>query len=514
MDSEAISFGRFRLDIARRELLRDGEPVKLYGRALDILCALAAAKGEVVGKDALLARVWPGRIVEEGNIHVHVSALRKALDEQGAGHSYVVTVPGRGYRLASLAGSPEAVPFAARRPPFRDKPSIAVMPFANLSDDLEQEYFADGVVEEIVVALSRIRWLFVIARNSTATYKGQPVDLKQVGRELRVRYVLQGSVRRAGGSVRLTTQLTDAGTAENLWADRFDGSLDDLLEFQHAIATAVAGVLEPSLESAEICRSVGLPSAALTAHDLYLRARRLRASFEREQMLRAIELCMQAVERDPAFGAAISFAAMCRLDLHYNGWIDDEELNRKEALSLGRRALRITADDPRVLSEVALILSHFGDDITISTSLIERGLALNPSYARAWNISGVIRLAEGRTDLAVENFAKSARLDPRDRIQKWSQLGIGEANFFEQRFEEATVSLKLALEYLPNFATIHRFLAASYAHMGRLAEAKEVLERLRIITDRILPATIPYRKPEHRKLYLSGLRLAAGQTEQ
>src|SRR5215471_9777140 len=180
MGNEEISFGRFRLHPGRRELSCDEVPLQLRGRALDILCALAAAKGEVVGKDELMNRLWPGRIVEEGNIHVHVSALRRALDDHGEGHSYVVTVPGRGYRLVGLAGSPEAAPSAAQGLPLPDKPSIAVLPFQNLSGDPDQEYFADGMVEEIITALSRIRLLFVIARNSSFTYKGQAVDVKQI----------------------------------------------------------------------------------------------------------------------------------------------------------------------------------------------------------------------------------------------------------------------------------------------------------------------------------------------
>jgi DNA-binding winged helix-turn-helix (wHTH) protein len=203
MGTGEISFGRFRLDLGRCELLRDGVPLRLHRRALGILCALAEAKGEVVSKDELMRRLWPDRIVEEGNLHVHVSALRKALDEHGGGHSLVVTVPGRGYRLADQTSLPSAQMAEIPSPPqlpLPDKPSIAVMPFQNFSGDPDQEYFADGMVEEIIIALSRIRWLFVIARNSSLTYKGQAVDVKQIGRELGVRYVLEGSVRkRAGG---------------------------------------------------------------------------------------------------------------------------------------------------------------------------------------------------------------------------------------------------------------------------------------------------------------------------
>src|SRR5215813_4159950 len=209
MENEGIRFGRFRLDLRRPELRRDGQPVRLHRHALGILCALAEAKGEIVSKNELMARLWPGRIVEEGNLHVHVSALRKSLDEHGEGHSFVVTVPGRGYRLAeptSLRSAQLAEGALPPQLPLPAKPSIAVMPFANLSADPSQEYFADGMVEEIITALSRIRWLFVIARNSTFTYKGRSVDMRQVGRDLGVRYVLEGSVRKAGERVRITTQ--------------------------------------------------------------------------------------------------------------------------------------------------------------------------------------------------------------------------------------------------------------------------------------------------------------------
>jgi TolB-like protein len=262
MENEEISFGPFWLDLRRRELRRDGQPVRIHRRALGILCALAEAKGEIVGKDELMARLWPGRIVEEGNLHVHVSALRKSLDEHGEGHSFVVTVPGRGYRLADLTGLRSAQLAEGSLPPqlpLPDKPSIAVLPFQNLSGDPDQEYFADGMVEEIITALSRIRWLFVIARNSSFTYKGQAVDVKQIGRELGVRYVLEGSVRKAGGRVRITAQLIEAETGAHLWADRFDGSLEAIFDLQDQVAFSVAGIIEPALQAAEFQRAADRP---------------------------------------------------------------------------------------------------------------------------------------------------------------------------------------------------------------------------------------------------------------
>jgi TolB-like protein len=274
MIEKEISFGRFRLNLGRRELRRGNTPVRLGSRALDILCTLASAEGSVVTKDELMARVWSGVVVGENNIWVHIKALRKALEEDGDGESWIVTVPGRGYKLRRwrepAAADDEHAP--SRGLPVLDKPSLAVLPFLNLSGDHEQEYFADGMVEEIITALSRIRWLFVIARNSSFAYKGQTADPKRVGRELGVRYVLEGSVSKSGNRVRITAQLIDAETGAHLWADRFEGLLEDVFDLQGRVAASVAGVIEPALQAAEAARSTGRPTADLTAYDLYFRA--------------------------------------------------------------------------------------------------------------------------------------------------------------------------------------------------------------------------------------------------
>ena len=253
-----ISFGRFQLDLTRRELRRDSNPVRLGSRALHILCVLASAEGRVVTKDELMAQVWQGTIVEENNLHFHISSLRRALDADGKGESWIVTVPGRGYRLLRPPEPPAAGKAAAEAS--AGQPSLAVLPFNNLSGDPEQEYFADGMVEEIITTLSRIHWLFVIARNSTFAYKGQNVDVKRVGRELGVRYVLEGSVRKSGNRVRITAQLIDANTGAHLWADRFDGLLEDVFELQDKVASSVAGVIEPALQAAELPGAAGQPA--------------------------------------------------------------------------------------------------------------------------------------------------------------------------------------------------------------------------------------------------------------
>ena len=264
MSGEEVTFGRFRFDLARRELSRDGIPVRLGSRALDVLAVLAAARGDVVTKDELLARVWPGQVVEENNLQVQASALRKALDEGKSGQSYLVTVPGRGYRLIGIAGG-------SHGPALPDKPSIAVLPFQNMSDDPQQEYFADGIVEDIITALCHMRWLFVIARDFELRYKGRTADVKQVGRELGVRYVVEGGVRKAAHRVRITAQLIDASTGAHLWADHFDGDLKDIFDLQDQVTASVVGAIAPKLEQAEIERAKRKPTGSFDAYDYFLR---------------------------------------------------------------------------------------------------------------------------------------------------------------------------------------------------------------------------------------------------
>jgi TolB-like protein/class 3 adenylate cyclase len=396
--------------------------------------------------------------------------------------------------------------------PLPDKPSIAVLPFTNMSGDPEQEYFADGMVEEIITALSRIRWLFVIARNSSFTYKGQAVDVKQVGRELGVRYVLEGSVRRADQRVRITAQLIDALTGTHLWADRFDGSLEDVFQLQDNVAVSVAGVIEPTLRAAETRRSAERPTNDLTAYDLYLRALQHWGSYEKQRILEALDLLGRAIERDPCYGPALALAAHCHHLLEVNGWIDDLEANRRKGIDLARRAVRFAPDDPEALATGAFALGYFGEDIDVAIAWIDRCLILNPSFARGWAWSAVLRNWAGQPDLAIEHFNTSLRLSPRDRIGVLS-LPLGTAYFLNKQFDEAAAILLAALQQAPSFAVTYRFLASCYAHMGRLDEAREIVKRLRALTPVVVPSVVTYRNPEHRELFLSGLRLAAGEAE-
>jgi tetratricopeptide (TPR) repeat protein len=261
-----------------------------------------------------------------------------------------------------------------------------------ISGDPEQEYFADGMVEEIITALSRIRWLFVIARNSTFTYKGQAVDVKRVGRELGVRYVLEGSVRKAGGRVRITAHLQDK------------------------VAVSVAGVIEPALQAAETARSDNRPTNDLTAYDLYLRALAIFFPTTRERVLEALGLLEQALAIDRHYGPALSWAAACYLQLIRDGWVEDLETSRRMAGDLARQSLQVGENDPGILANAAMVLAYLGEDMSAMIGLIDRALALNPSYARGWYLSGLLRAWAGQLDLAIEHVEISLRLSPRERL--------------------------------------------------------------------------------------------------
>jgi adenylate cyclase len=455
-----------------------------------------------------------GGVFVSNTVHDHVrDRLPFVFDDLGEQQVKNIARPLRVYRVRDAGGGAKS-PTAPAQPalPFPDKPSIAVLPFANMSGDPEQEYFADGMVEEIITALSRIRWLFVIARNSSFTYKGQSIDVKQVGRDLGVRYVLEGAVRKAGTRVRITGKLIDAATGTYLWADRFDGPLEDVFELQDKVASSVAGVIEPALQAAETARSAARPTTDLTAYDLYLRAYAMVLG-SKKQVPEALRVLEQAIARDPRYGPALAWAAICCVRLLMDGGSEDPAAERLKGADFARRALEVAGDDPGTLADAAFALAYFGEDIGAMMALVDRALALNPNFARGWHISGALRNWAGESDIAIEHVQAALRLSPRARIGD-PLIHIAGVHFFNRRFDEAVPKLLLAIREDPSFPAPYRYLAACYAHMGRLDDAREIIEQLRAITPVVIPdATyIPLRNAEQRELFLSGLRLAAGET--
>jgi TolB-like protein/class 3 adenylate cyclase len=472
---------------------------------------------DILGDGVNLAARLEG-IAEPGGICISEDAFRqvrgKIETEFGDGGEQAlknIARPVRVYRAhpALMSAPVSSVPSAAALA-LPDKPSIAVLPFQNISGDPEQEYFVDGMVEEIITALSRIRWLFVIARNSSFTYKGQAVDVKQVGRELGVRYALEGSVRKAGGRVRITAQLIDALTGTHLWADRFDGSLDDVFDLQDKVASSVAGVIEPALQVAETGRSAGRLTTDLTAYDLYLRGCAVFLSSVR-QLPEALRLMEQAIARDPRYGPALAWAALCCFRLHASGRSEDRVADRLKGADFARRALEVAGDDPGILANAAFALAYFGEDIGAMMALVDRALALNPNYARGWHVSGSLRIWAGQPDIAIEHLDAALRLSPRARVGP-SLQNIGGAHFFARRFDEAVPNLLIAIQDDPGNPGSYRTLAACYAQMGRLDDAREIVARLRTITPVVIPDASYLRNAEPRELFLSALRLAAGET--
>jgi adenylate cyclase len=455
----------------------------------------------------LEALAEPGGVLISNTVHDQVrDRLPFAFTDLGEQEVKNIARPLRVYRVT---GKEQPVPEPAALP-LPDKPSIAVLPFANMSGDPEQEYFADGMVEEIITALSKIRWLFVIARNSSFTYKGQAVDVKEVGRELGVRYVLEGSVRKAGQRVRITAQLIEAETGAHLWADRFDGSLEDVFDLQDKVAISVAGVIEPALQAAETRRSTGRPTNDLTAYDLYLRALPHFSSLTQDSIREASDLLDRAIARDPGYGPALALAAMSTQQLHLNGWTDAPDATRLQGLDYARRGFRAAENDPFVLTSAALVFGYFGEDIEAAIALMNRSLAANPSSAYGWLWSGLLQLLAGHPDTAIEHVERSLRLNPRDRLVAPLTV-VGSAYLMKRDFAAAIANLQASIQERPGFPMTYRVLASCYAHMGRLDEARDVVERLRALTPVIVPPTLPMRNPEHREFFLSGMRLAAGE---
>jgi len=483
----------FRIGINLGDIIKDGRDI--YGDGVNI-----AARLENLAE--------PGRILISKSVHDQVrDRLKLVFTDLGEHKVKNIARSVHIYRVSESSATRLAVKPALALP---DKPSIAVLPFQNLSGDPEQDYFADGMVEEIITALSRIHWLFVIARNSSFTYKGQAVDVKLVGRELGVRYVLEGSVRKAGHHVRIAGQLIDTDSGAHLWADHFDGSLEDIFELQDKVAVSVAGVIEPTLQDAEIRRSAERPTRDLTAYDLYLRAMSHAAPWEKEGIFAALDLLGPAIERDPHYGSALALAAACHQNLHVNGWADDLESSRREGINLARRALRVASDDPGVLGNAAYVLAYFGEDIDAAMELIGRALTLNPSFARGWVISGWLRLWAGQSESAISHFETSLRLSPHAR-RAGTFMAIGVAHFFARRFADARAMLLRSVQEHPGWAPTYRFLAACCAHMGRLDEAQDMVRRLREITPLVVPSATHWRSVEQREFYLQGLRLAVGE---
>ena len=451
----------------------------------------------------------PGGIAISDDTYRQVrDKLDVTFDDTGEQTLKNITRPVRVYRVRLEAAA--QIPSPALTLP--DKPSIAVLPFQNMSGDPEQEYFADGVVEDIITALSRIRWLFVIARNSSFTYKGRAVDVKQVGRELGVRYVLEGSVRKAANRVRVTGQLIDVSTGAHLWGDRFEGALEDIFDLQDQVTTSVIGAIAPQLEHAEIERAKRKPTDSLDAYDYFLRGMANYYGRTREAINEALPLFYKAIELDTNFASAYGMAAWCYAWRKINGWMTDRIQEIAETGRLARRAAELGPDDAVALSRGAHALAYVVGDLDAAATFADRALALNPNLAGAWYASGWVRVFLGETDVAIKHFGQAMRLSPLDPHSIGMQAGTAFAHFLAGRFDEASLWAGKAMWENTNYLTTLVIAAASNALAGRPAEAQKTMVRLRELDPALRVSNVKdwaaFRRPEDLARLEEGLRKA------
>jgi TolB-like protein/Tfp pilus assembly protein PilF len=566
MMHKSLRFDSFSLDLERLRLDGPAGHANLRRKSFDVLRYLIERAGHVVTKEDLIKGVWPDVMVSDESLTQCISDVRRALGE--AGHRIIKTVPRRGYlidvpisasevpavdpsqatkarltgggaysqlddkidrdhqtdeqrqsrALASRDQQQRTAAATAERPTsglaLPDRPSIAVLPFADLSAEPGREYLADGIVEDIITALSHFHWLFVIARSSSFTYKGRALNVKQIGRELGVRYVLEGSVRSTADRVRVVVQLIDATTGTHISAERFDSELKDIFDVQEKVAARVAGAIAPKLEQNEMARARRKPTENLDAYDHFMRASACVYRWTKEDNEAALRLLYRAIDLDPDFACAYGLAAQCySFRKSYGPWVPNSQKAVAETARLARRAVELGKDEAFALSSAGYSLAYVAGELDDGVAFIDRALALNPNLARAWNYSGWVRIWLGEPEIAVENLERAMRLSPLDPAFHAMQAAMASAHFVAGRYDKAASWAEKALREQPNNLDVIGSLALSLALAGKLDAARATManlirlspeRRLSNINDRLSP----YRRPEDRAKVVKAARLA------
>jgi adenylate cyclase len=489
ISSDVLLFDGFRLDCRGGVLYRSGEgpagaPVELGARGVALLSLLAGRQGRVVAKEEIMKAVWPGRIVEDANLNVQISKLRQILDRDRTEGSCIQTVPGRGYCFVSpvnrlvAAAQPLLSASTEAEAPQRQRFSVVVLPFENLSPDADQRYFADAITDDLTTNLSRYTDMLVISRNTAFTYRDRPRDTRQIGSELNVRYVLEGSVRRVGERVRINAQLIDAETDAHMWAEMFDHRLSDLFELQDEITTAIVGAIEPQLLKAERDRIALRPVGSEDAYEAYQRGLWRFYRYTKEDSIEAEVLFRRALAMDARYAQPAAQLAMTLCNAAYLGWSDNAEHNYAEAFELAERAVSLDARLPTAHFALGLVSmwTHRSDR---AISSFQQAIDLNPSYAAAHVLLGQMRLYCGEPERALALVERGIRLSPKDsRLFIWLSALAG-AHYQLRQYEKAIDAGRRSWTLNRTWPFGLRYVVAGLAQLGRAEEAKGALEDLK-----------------------------------
>src|SRR3954468_19598605 len=498
-------FEGFTLDPARCLLRSADREVELRPKSFEVLRYLIENADRLVPKEELIKALWPHVVVTEDSLTQCVSEARRAI---GDGNQIIIkTVPRRGYRFTASVSRLDCarmVPLAGTDPraelPLAHRPSIAVLPFDNLSGDPQQDYFSDGIVEEIITALTRTSWLLVIARNSSFTYKSHAVDVKEVGRELGVHYVLEGSVRKSAEKVRITCQLIDTANGMHIWADRYEGSLEDIFELQDQVTANLVSAIARPLQRAAIERARRKPTENLSSYDYFLRGMASFHQWNAEASNDALRHFKKAIELDAEFATAHGMAAWCYVWRIVYGWVLDPKQEYADAVQLARRAIELGPDDAVALGCGGWVLAYIGRELESGAMFVDRARALNPSHAPSWYFGGWIKVFLGDPEAAIPDFEKVLRLSPRDPLTFHTLNGIAWSHFFAGRSDQALSWAERALLENPTCKPALRIRAASQAMLGRREDARLTIDRLAKVDPEFrvhdLTKVAPFRKPE------------------
>jgi adenylate cyclase len=521
--ASAVDAARCAIDVQRR--MAEHNAVSPLVRRLEYRIGIHVGdiifdEGDIFGDGVNIAARLEG-IAEPGGVCISDDAHRQirakvdaAFEDMGPQNLKNIAEPMRAWQIRMNASGSAAAPIGSpvdstQAPKLPDKPSIAVLPFENMSGDPEQDYFADGMVEEIITALSRFKWLFVIARNSSFTFKKKAVDVREVGRRLGVRYVLEGSVRKASGKVRITGQLIDAITGAHIWTDRFERDLTDVFALQDEVTIAVVSAIQPKLLQTEIALAARRRPENLTAYDLFLRAIQQFYLSTREGLAETMSLANRALELDPRFGLVAALASTGHMQNVVWGYAVDPQFDRNEAVRLLRLALSIDDGDPDTIALAALTSAFMVGDSESEIEMVDRAVALNPNSFRAWSSRGHVLRVAGLPEEAVLSFERAIRMSPVDPLLHRSFTGMGFALIELRRFDEAVVAGRKAMRQNPSYSLAHRCLAAAFAHLGRDSDAREAAARLRELDPAFtISAWIARGGQSNSKLHIEGLRKA------